>query len=320
MNTDRIYTFFGLMLILLSWSVWILQNNVALAAELINYNDVVSEIFAISFILMMLITNIRIRSNSSNSLMFFVGLACLLVGHVHDLMDEFVDIQPQWLSLILENIANNLGIIIVSVAIFKWSNRYKQQLKILQKQKIELTKASNTDSLSNLYNRHFLNTEFITQIKCTYDVSKKLSLLMIDLDRFKEINDNYGHLEGDKLIIHMADIIRDEIRDKDYAFRYGGEEFLVVLDGGMDIATLVAERIRQRYEASDYVIDGKSIVKSTSVGVVEYQPRDSFDMAVDLADKALYQAKHSGRNQVVCSSEHSAPPPFDAKLHTSTVV
>ena len=141
---------------------------------------------------------------------------------------------------------------------------------------------------------------------------------MIDLDRFKEINDNYGHLEGDKLIIHMADIIRCEIRDKDYAFRYGGEEFLVILDGGMDVAERVAERIRARYESSHYEIDGREIVKSTSVGVVEYQPRDSFDVAIDLADKALYQAKNAGRNQVICSTAHQATPHFDNELHAST--
>ncbi|MCY7293952.1 GGDEF domain-containing protein [Alteromonas sp. a30] len=315
MNIERIYTFLGLIMGLLLWSIWLLQNNVSLETSSINYNDVVSETFSISFVLMMLIINIRLRSASSNSLGLFIGLCCLLIGHTHDLLDEFIDIQPTWISLVLENITNNLGVIIVTIAILKWSNRYKKQLRSLQRQKVELTKVSNTDSLSKLYNRHFLNTEFITQIKYQLSPIQKLSLVMIDLDRFKEVNDNYGHLEGDKLIVHMANVIRAEIREGDYAFRYGGEEFLVVLNAEMEIANRVAERIRYRYQHSRYEINGKQIQKSTSIGVVEYQPKDKFDVAVDLADKALYQAKKLGRNQVVCTSIYASPPDFTENLN-----
>lgn len=301
MNTDRIYILFGLLILLLSWSVWILQSNVALPTQTINYYDVVSEIFSISFILIMLTINIRLTSDSSISLMVYSGLCCLLVGHAHDLMDEFVFIDPPWINLMFENVANNLGIVIVTIAIFRWSARYKKQLQALQKQKVELTKASNTDSLSTLYNRRFLHTEFIEQIKCSYTPTKQLSLIMVDLDRFKQVNDTYGHLEGDKLIVHMASIIKAEIRDNDYAFRYGGEEFLIILNGSIEKARKVAERIRVSYADSDYQIDGVKLIKSTSIGIVEYQPKDNFELAVDIADKALYQAKNTGRNRVICA-------------------
>jgi len=306
MNTDRIYILFGLLILLLSWSVWILQSNVAFSAETVNYNDVVSEIFSISFILMMLTVNIRLTSQSSISFMVYAGLCCLLVGHSHDLMDEFVNIDPPWISLVFENIANNLGIVIVTIAIFRWSSRYKTQLMALQQQKVELTKASNTDSLSTLYNRRFLHSEFIEQIKCSYSPNKRLSLVMVDLDRFKQINDSYGHLEGDKLIIHMANIIKAEIRENDFAFRYGGEEFLIILNGSIETAKKVAERIRIKYADSDYAIDGVKLEKTTSIGIVEYQPKDDFELAVDIADKALYRAKNSGRNRVICAECHTA--------------
>lgn len=318
MNTNRVYILFGLLTLLLSWSIWVLQSNEAISSHHINYYDVISEVFSISFILMMLTVNIRLRSDSSNSAMIYMGLCSLLIGHTHDLLDEFVNIQPLWISLFLENVANNVGIVVVTIAVFKWSSRYKKQLIALQKQKVELTKASNTDSLSKLYNRRFLHSEFVNQVKCSYPSSKRLSLIMIDLDRFKEINDNYGHLEGDKLIVHMADIIRGEIRENDYAFRYGGEEFLVILDGQIDIAAKVAERIRIKYAESCYEINGVNIEKSTSVGVVEYQPKDNFDAAVDKADKALYEAKHSGRNQVICSEGANVPVPFNGELSTSS--
>ncbi|UAA40510.1 GGDEF domain-containing protein [Paraneptunicella aestuarii] len=276
-----------------------MQSNIPIEHDLIDYNDVISEIFSISFILMMITVNIRLRSESSNSTMVFSGLCCLLVGHCHDLLDEFVLISAQWISMILENLANNLGVVIISIAIFRWSSHYKNQLAILQRQKIELTKASHTDSLSKLYNRRFLHSEFIDQIKNAYEPEQKLSLIMIDLDRFKEINDTYGHLEGDKLIMHMAQIIRDEIRACDYAFRYGGEEFLIVLDADMSTARHVAERIRKTYQESEYYISDERVNKSTSIGIVEYSPRHNFENALDIADKALYQAKNKGRNQVI---------------------
>ena len=310
MNTKRIYILVSLVGVLLFWGAGVLQSNVALEPSVINYYDVVSEIFSISFILMMLIVNIRLRSPSSNSIMVYAGLCCLLVGHSHDLLDEFVNIQPMWVSLLLENVANNVGIVAVTVAIFRWSSRYKMQLEALQKQKVELTKASNTDALSKLYNRRFLHTEFIEQVQCAYEPDRKMSLIMVDLDRFKEINDNYGHLEGDKLIKHMARIISDEIRANDYAFRYGGEEYLIVLDADINIALGVAERIRTRYETSSYEVEGVRISKSTSVGIVEYMPHENFEEALEIADKALYRAKKAGRNQVVV-----ADPQAHSKCH-----
>ena len=195
---------------------------------------------------------------------------------------------------------------IVTIAVFRWSSRYKKQLQVLQKQQVALTKASNTDSLSTLYNRRFLHSEFIDQIQCRYTPNQHLSLIMVDLDYFKQVNDTFGHLEGDKLIVHIADIIKTEIRDNDFAFRYGGEEFLIILDSDINRAKEVAENIRIKYADSDYQIDGVPLQKSTSIGVVDYQPKDSFELAVDTADKALYRAKNSGRNRVVCGDYQTA--------------
>ena len=306
MNTNRIYILFGLLVLLLGWSVWVLQSNVTFPADAINYYDVVSEIFSIAFIMMMLTVNIRLTSDSSVSIMIYGSLCCLLVGHCHDLMDEFVNISPPWISFIFENVAKNLGIVIVTIAIFRWSSRYKKQFQVLQKQQVALTKASNTDSLSTLYNRRFLYSEFIDQIQCRYDPNKRLSLIMVDLDHFKQVNDKYGHLEGDKLIIHIADIIKAAIRQNDFAFRYGGEEFLIILDSDINAAKNIAERIRGNYADSDYEINGVELEKSTSIGIVEYQPKDNFELAVDTADKALYRAKNSGRNRVVCGDYQTA--------------
>lgn len=306
MNTDRIYILCGLSILLLGWSIWALQSNTALPSESVDYYDVISEVFSITFILIMLTVNIRLTAESTVSTMMYTGLCCLLVGHCHDLMDEFVSISPLWISLVFENVAKNLGIVIVTIAIFRWSSRYKNQLQVLQKQQVALTKASNTDSLSTLYNRRFLHSEFIEKIQCHYTPDQHLSLIMVDLDHFKQVNDTFGHLEGDKLIMHIADIIKTEIRDNDFAFRYGGEEFLIVLDSNINKAKEVAENIRIKYADSNYQIDGVALQKSTSIGVVDYQPKDSFELAVDIADKALYRAKNTGRNQVICADYHAA--------------
>lgn len=283
---------------LVIWLVVLLQLNADHKVEYINYNDVVSEVFAIGFLLLLLLVNIKINNTAHEANIIYVGFCCMLVGHGHDLIDEFVNIQPEWISLMLENVMTNLGIVIVAVAIFKWSQRYREEVMLLNKQTEILTDASNTDPLTKLYNRRFLNNEFIQTI-ITGTQHNTLTLLLVDLDHFKKVNDSYGHTVGDNMIKYMADVIRGEIREQDYAFRYGGEEFLVVLDCNREMAYKVAERIRRDFSESIFEVEGVNIPKSTSIGLFELPTGMAFEKAIDIADKALYKAKEEGRNQVV---------------------
>ena len=280
------------------WLVVLLQLNADSSVDKINYNDVVSEVFAIGFILLLLGINVRIASDWSEANYIFVGFCFMLVGHGHDLIDEFVDIHPAWISLLLENVACNLGIVIVAVAVFRWSSHYQEQVSLLNQQTEILTDASNTDPLTRLHNRRFLNNEFIQNLLAGKQDNIR-TLLMLDLDHFKAVNDTYGHSVGDKLIMHMADVIRGEIREQDHAFRYGGEEFLVVLNCNREIAYKVAERIRKEFCESDFNVAGIQLDKSTSIGLYELPVGMPFEKALDIADKALYEAKQSGRNRTV---------------------
>lgn len=303
-ETVRFSSLVILVVVLCIWLMVLFHVNADSPVLKINYYDVVSEIFSISFVLMLLGANLRLESESRESKVLYVGFCFMLVGDAHDLADEFVNIRPEWIALLLENVATNLGLVVVAVAIFYWSGRYKEQLKLLNKQKEVLTDASNTDPLTKLYNRRFLNNDFIQNMLGSKAQNPR-TLLLLDLDRFKSVNDNYGHGTGDKLIMLIADVIKKEIRQQDYAFRYGGEEFLVVLNCHHEVAHKVAERIRTQFEAARFDVADGVLHKTVSIGLYEIPQNSSFEAALDIADKALYQAKNRGRNRVVSGTQSS---------------
>jgi diguanylate cyclase len=136
------------------------------------------------------------------------------------------------------------------------------------------------------------------------------SLLMLDIDPFKQINDRYGHPTGDEVIRHIAALLRGALREHDTAGRYGGEEFGVVLpDAGIDCASLIAERVRQCIEAA--TLDGGAGIRCTlSIGIAEatIDVRDAREW-VERAVRALYRAKALGRNR---SMRYEAPAPQES--------
>ncbi len=151
------------------------------------------------------------------------------------------------------------------------------------------------DKLTSLYNRNFFDKELQRKIWICRKNGNPASLVVVDIDLFKKINDNYGHLKGDEVLSKVASIIKEQIRDGDIAFRYGGEEFIVVLPGiGLDGALMVADRIRKAVENADFGLKRKVTV---SCGVAEYNPGEKLEQFVDRADKALYKAKNNGRNR-----------------------
>jgi len=158
------------------------------------------------------------------------------------------------------------------------------------------------DPLTGLHNRRFLEESIDALTAQTLRRSSHLAVLMADIDYFKMVNDTYGHDAGDKVIQHVASILKGRTRSCDWIFRYGGEEFLLILpDCTAQEAIIVAERIRQAMEAQPVVLpDGTEITKTLSIGVADF-PEDAtgFWQVVKFADIALYHAKETGRNQVV---------------------
>jgi diguanylate cyclase (GGDEF)-like protein len=181
----------------------------------------------------------------------------------------------------------------------------RQQLKKLLQEQIklvgELERLANTDSLTGIWNRRYLFMIAEQEIKRIQRYNLAFSLLLIDVDHFKKINDNYGHNIGDEVIIFMTKIVTSNLRHADCFGRFGGEEFVVLLpETNMDEAIVVAERIRENISNQSITFEDQQISITISIGVSSYDVGDkSIDSIIQRADQALYQAKNQGRNRVV---------------------
>lgn len=160
-----------------------------------------------------------------------------------------------------------------------------------------------TDPLTSLYTRRYFESQIDKEIaKCKANNLKlSMSILMFDLDKFKSVNDTYGHQAGDFVLVETANILRRTSRRSDVLGRYGGEELLVLIfDTSPRVATLVAEKFRSAIQNHNYEFEGKKIPVTTSIGVsIITSYEDTKEAAIKRADDCLYLAKESGRNVVV---------------------
>ena len=167
----------------------------------------------------------------------------------------------------------------------------------------DLKQLSRTDGLTGLFNRRYWQERFERLYKLGRRRETPSTALMLDIDHFKKINDTYGHQAGDEVIKTLAQVIRKSVRETDLPGRYGGEEFAIVLeDSSADNAKRVAERIRRLSEAMRVEFEGRQIQFTISIGLCEFSPEFLSEMAwLEQADQALYRAKTTGRNRVVCA-------------------
>jgi diguanylate cyclase (GGDEF)-like protein len=170
------------------------------------------------------------------------------------------------------------------------------------------------DALTGLYNRRHLDERLGSELAAAQRHGRPLSLLMVDIDHFKDVNDAHGHLAGDETLKMVAFVLRGAVRKEDVLARYGGEEFVVIArETGLDGARALAERIRRAVEKSRCSWQGTelgvtvSIGVTVSVGLTEYVPGRSEREFVEAADRALYAAKQQGRNRVVAQSLGPVP-------------
>jgi diguanylate cyclase len=165
----------------------------------------------------------------------------------------------------------------------------------------QLEKISQVDGLTGLCNRRFWDEQFVMEYKRGMRSESPSTLVMLDIDNFKQVNDTYGHLAGDEVIKKLVEIIKKTTRETDVLGRYGGEEFTIILpDTPVANVEFVAERIRRLVEKCTVVYDEVSIKFTISVGIAGFKQsyKDSTQW-LDLADKALYQAKVLGKNRVI---------------------
>ena len=183
-------------------------------------------------------------------------------------------------------------------------------------EQVELTKLAETDSLTEVLNRR----AFMLKLEHEFDNPTRppLACLILDIDHFKQINDQVGHLSGDEVIKHIAQICRNSIRDGDYIGRIGGEEFGIILSRTVAIQAYdIAERIRSSIEKSSCNVDDHIIYPTVSIGISELNPQvTSVKELLVQADKAMYYSKQTGRNQVSLYYENLPDVQSEAGLNT----
>ncbi len=205
---------------------------------------------------------------------------------------SFLKITPDQVQLIAFIVYNFL--IIFICAFSEYRINYLQRLNYLINKKLE--RLSITDALTGIYNRFKFDRELEKQIDYVKRYKSIFSLVMFDIDDFKEINDEYGHLTGDKVLAEIADIVRNEIRKIDIFARIGGEEFVIILPNtDLEETRTLSERLRRKI--SNYKFPGNLEV-SCSFGVTEYQ-NDDKNSLIQRVDNLLYQAKDNGKNCVI---------------------
>lgn len=214
---------------------------------------------------------------------------------------QIVPFGDKVLSVTAATIVTGDGQVMGSTALFRditEARRLEEQLR----------ERSQTDGLTGLGNRRFLDMALAREVVRAVDQKAPLSIMMFDIDHFKRFNDTFGHDQGDRVLKAVAEAVRATVRTVDIPCRYGGEEFLVILRStGLDGAAVIAERLREAVEAM--VVDGQKV--TISIGVAAWQSAGAEDAAgfVAVADQALYAAKGGGRNRVMLAQPASVDAP-----------
>ncbi|APC18226.1 hypothetical protein BLL42_21780 [Pseudomonas frederiksbergensis] len=161
------------------------------------------------------------------------------------------------------------------------------------------TQSALRDPLTGTGNRIAMDQTLQREIDMARRHMQPLSLLMLDIDHFKQINDNYGHSAGDDVLKAVATSIKNQLRNVDMVFRFGGEEFLILLSNtSREAAAMIGERLRYAAQAEEYSADGTPVGLTVSLGCSTLLPGESADSLLRRADSALYVAKREGRNRL----------------------
>ena len=217
---------------------------------------------------------------------------------------DFSVYQPQSSDRIID-----ISAALLATAIASWLNEWTKLRMMGQLEEVQgsLENLADRDPLTGIFNRRYFYTNarsILTGQPC--EGERVASLLMIDIDEFKLLNDRYGHLVGDEIIRGFTDLCRKIVRERDLVTRFGGEEFVILLPcTDLENALSMAERLRAGVEAAAFQTAHGAMRITISIGVINRKITDiqSLEHFVDLADLAMYQAKRAGRNQVSLAEE-----------------
>ncbi len=217
-------------------------------------------------------------------------------------------ICPDWLEVFPSVIQKSIEKYRIIKGKKKAEEGLRKALEDLEKTQDRLRELTITDDLTGLYNRRHLFNQLQLEILRAKRLGDPLSLIVLDVDNFKSYNDRYGHLEGDRVLRRLAEVIKDNIRQIDSTYRYGGEEFAIILPvTKIQDGLPVAERIRSAFEAVEFtpeVSKGKveHAYRTLSIGIAGLDPDYNLEDLVKYADDAMYEAKRKGKNQVFVSN------------------
>lgn len=170
-----------------------------------------------------------------------------------------------------------------------------------KKQRREIRDLANHDQLTGLYNRRKFEERIQEEFKRSKRYDLDLTVMIIDLDHFKHVNDTFGHQTGDEVLEVIGDIISSATRRSDLAGRYGGEEFCVALpETHLEKSLELAQRIRERLKERTFQSNGEEFNVTCSIGVAQLEEEEEFSDLLERADNLLYDAKHEGRDCVIC--------------------
>ena len=231
----------------------------------------------------------EIRSTIKIYSLLLISTSILIVSGTIDVLDEFSEISS-FMELI-EDTLEPIGLLLFISSCFQWVNYHKIQFNLVKG-------LADIDELTGLYNRR----AFIQYSNSYFDAFDnnlhQASLLVIDADHFKKINDNYGHQFGDEVLANIASTIENVLRKEDFVARIGGEEFVVILkDTSKEQALSVAEKILTSVQALNLTTNDKQASCTVSIGISSTNKLNAnFDELFKQADEAMYEAKKSGRN------------------------
>lgn len=227
------------------------------------------------------------------------GIAAISDQELQQIMDRHLNLQVVSEVVTDYTLAYGLGMLLLAVmatSLFwmRHLNALNQQLSIM----------AQTDALTQLTNRHGLNLTLEKDLERAQRYQHPLSVIMIDIDHFKQVNDQYGHLTGDKVLVECSRLLRDNLRKSDIICRWGGEEFLILcFETTQEQGTLLAELLLEKIRCHPFPEVGKMTI---SAGIAQATPEDNTETLTKRADTLLYEAKHQGRDRVRSTNKQDA--------------